>query len=243
MPLFGAVIFCARAETAEKFFIPNRVPAGHSRSFEFDMRKVCQPAGRDNIISLPEEIIAPISWDKIIFGRPNLMPLPDSGLKNDGSQRANLISTLKNIFRAEGVPHDLIWLAEVESSLNPAAESRMGAKGLFQLMPATAERFGLKLLPVDDRKAPLKSAKAAASYLRFLRNEFGGWALALAAYNAGEGRVGRAMKLNDARTFQEVAPYLPLETRRYVPRVMAVMALREDQARGVPSAACFRSVY
>lgn len=152
------------------------------------------------------------------------------------AERYYLISALKGIFRNEGVPHNLVWVAEVESALNPEAESSAGAVGLFQLMPATAERFGLQLFPIDDRKTPGKSAKAAACYLRQLRKEFGGWALALAAYNAGEGRVGRAMKSNNARTFHEVAPYLPSETRRYVPRVMAIMALREDQARGVPSA-------
>lgn len=158
---------------------------------------------------------------------------------NSNSQQSGLISVLKDVFQNEGVPHNFVWLAEVESALNPEAESKKGALGLFQLMPETAQRFGLEIFPVDDRKAPQKSAKAAACYLRYLRKEFGSWALALAAYNAGEGRVSRAMKWNDARTFAEVAPHLPSETRKYVPRVMAVIALREDQIRGVP-AACFR---
>lgn len=166
--------------------------------------------------------------------------IENGNLPDPKAEQTDLISVLKDIFRDEGVPHNLVWLAEVESSLNPNAESKVGAVGLFQLMPATAERFGLQLFPVDDRKIPGKSARAAACYLRYLRNEFGCWALALAAYNAGEGRVGRMMKLNNARTFREVAPYLPSETRRYVPRVMAIMALREDQMRGVPSAACFQ---
>lgn len=162
--------------------------------------------------------------------------IESSNLFNPEAEQTRLISVLKDIFRNEGVPGNLVWLAEVESSLNPEAESKAGAAGLFQIMPATAERFGLNVFPIDDRKSPAKSAQAAACYLRQLRNEFGCWALALAAYNAGEGRVGRAMKSNNARTFNEVAPYLPSETRRYVPRVMAVMALREDQMRGVPSA-------
>ena len=152
----------------------------------------------------------------------------------------DLMSVLQDIFRSEGVPHNLVWLAEVESSLNPNAISSAGAVGLFQLMPATAERFGLQIFPVDDRKTPDKSARAAACYLRQLHKEFGGWALALAAYNAGEGRVSRTMKSHNARTFCEVAPHLPSETRKYVPRVMAMMALREDQIRGVSSAAYFQ---
>jgi len=243
LSVFGALDFCARAETAERLFLSNRIsPAGRGPCVEFDLRKIYHSAGWDNNILPLDEVVVPMSWDKIIYGKlhNNLMMPSGSDLKNAKNQQTNLVSILKEIFRNEGVPHDLIWIAEVESSLNPEAESKAGAMGLFQLMPATAERFGLKLFPVDDRKAPHKSAHAAASYLRQLRNEFGCWALALAAYNAGEGRVGRAMKLNDARTFREVAPYLPSETRRYVPRVMAIMALREDQMRGVPSAAYFR---
>lgn len=148
----------------------------------------------------------------------------------------HILSSLRGIFSRKGLPAGLVWIAEVESGFDPRAESSAGAVGLFQLMPTTAERFGLKIWPLDDRKTPEKSAEAAATYLRFLRDEFGSWPLALAAYNAGEGRVSRAMKRNGARTFSEVAAYLPSETRQYVPRVMAVMALREDQARGVPSA-------
>jgi len=130
----------------------------------------------------------------------------------------------------------MVWLAEVESAFDPNAESKAGAAGLFQLMPATAERFGLKTFPHDERVTPGKNARAAAAYLRHLREEFGCWSLALAAYNAGEGRVVRIMKQCDAKTFSEIAPYLPAETRRYVPRAMTIIALREDQLRGVPAA-------
>ena len=83
---------------------------------------------------------------------------------------------------------------------------------------------------------PEKSAGAAAQYLKILRREFGCWALALAAYNAGEGRVKEIMKQRKARTFKEVERYLPAETRAYVPKVMAIVALREDQLHGVPGA-------
>ena len=150
--------------------------------------------------------------------------------------QSGLMFVLQDIFRSEGVPHNLVWLAEVESSLNPNAVSSAGAVGLFQLMPATAERFGLQIYPVDDRKTPDKSAKAAACYLRQLHKEFGAWALALAAYNAGEGRVRRTMRSRNARTFSEVVSHLPAETQKYVPRVMTLMALRDDQSRGVSSA-------
>ncbi len=147
-----------------------------------------------------------------------------------------LVPRLKKVFNSEGTPQRWVWMAEVESSLNPEARSPVGAVGLFQLMPETAKRFGLKTFPFDDRIEPVKSARAAAQYLNILYKQFGSWPLALAAYNAGEGRVGRALKQNDVKTFEEVARHLPLETQMYVPKVMTTAALREDQAKGVPYA-------
>jgi len=143
----------------------------------------------------------------------------------------DLMRIIQDIFRSEGVPHNLAWLAQIESDLDPEAVSRAGAVGLFQLMPATAERFGLKVFPVDDRKDPVKSARAAALYLRVLYKEFGEWSLALAAYNAGEGCVRRTLRMQNASTYLEIVPHLPAETRGYVPRVMALAAMREDQKR------------
>ena len=146
------------------------------------------------------------------------------------------IPRLKKVFEEKGVPQKWVWMAEIESSFKPRARSSAGAVGLFQLMPDTARRFGLQTSPVDDRLHPEKNAGAAAQYLKFLRREFGCWALALAAYNAGEGRVRKIMKKRKARTFDEVQRYLPAETRSYVPKVMAIVALREDQLHGVRSA-------
>jgi hypothetical protein len=134
---------------------------------------------------------------------------------------------LKQIFADEGVPERLIWLAEVESAFDNNAESHAGAVGLFQLMPDTALRFGLQLQPLDERKLPEKSARAAARYLKQLHQQFQCWELALAAYNAGEGLVKRAMRNYNLTTFDELAPYLPAATRSYVPRVMAVVISRE----------------
>jgi hypothetical protein len=156
--------------------------------------------------------------------------------ENSSPAEPEMMAVMRDIFRKEGVPQNLAWLAKVESSFDPEAVSSAGAVGLFQLMPATAERFGLQIYPVDDRKTPGKSAKAAACYLRQLHSEFGEWSLALAAYNAGEGRVRRALKAQKARTYLEIMPHLPAETRNYVPRVMTLMALRDDQGRGVSSA-------
>lgn len=143
---------------------------------------------------------------------------------------AALIPRLKKVFQSEGLPPELVWMAEVESSLNPAARSPVGALGLFQLMPATARRFGLRTGLFDERKNPEKNARAAAQYLKFLYHTMGSWPLALAAYNAGEGRVGKLVKRNKQASFEGIADDLPLETQMYVPKVMALVALRENTA-------------
>ncbi|MFH1970225.1 MAG: lytic transglycosylase domain-containing protein [Verrucomicrobiota bacterium] len=141
-----------------------------------------------------------------------------------------LIPRLKKVFQSEGLPPELVWMAEVESSLNPAARSPAGALGLFQLMPATARRFGLRTGFFDERKEPEKSARAAAQYLKFLYHAMGSWPLALAAYNAGEGRVGKLIKRKKQASFEGIADDLPLETQMYVPKVMALVCLRENIA-------------
>jgi hypothetical protein len=149
--------------------------------------------------------------------------------RDDAPERArNIMPQLKAIFASEGVPAELAWIAEVESRFDPGAVSASGARGLFQFMPVTAERFGLKTEPADERSIPEKSARAAAQYLAVLYRRFGSWHLALAGYNAGEGCVGRLLRKYRATTFDEIAPYLPEQTQCYVPRVMATVALREN---------------
>jgi membrane-bound lytic murein transglycosylase D len=154
-------------------------------------------------------------WIKRLEGRP------------PPKNAATYVPLLKPVFVQEGVPGELVWLAEVESSFDPKARSPVGALGLYQFMPATAERFGLKLTPRDERVEPERSAVAAAKYLRFLHGRFGSWPLALAAYNAGEGRVGRLLKQQGVDSFDGIAGVLPTETRMYVPKVGAVVQIRE----------------
>jgi membrane-bound lytic murein transglycosylase D len=155
-----------------------------------------------------------------------------------------LMPVLKVIFAAEGVPSELVWLAEVESSLNPSARSPAGARGLFQLMPATARAFGLRTFPFDERTQPGKNARAAAKFLRVLHERFDSWPLALAAFNAGEGRIAVAQKKAGATAYADIADRLPAETRMYVPKVLAMLAVRERNipaALAVPSTAVSRS--
>lgn len=143
-----------------------------------------------------------------------------------------LMPILRAAFKAEGVPTELAWLAEVESTLDPSALSPAGAKGLFQFMPETAKAMGLSTFLPDERADAEKSARAAARYLGQLHGKFGDWPLAFAAYNAGEGRVRRLLAANSAKTFADISAALSSETRMYVPKVCATIAVRTGVTPG-----------
>lgn len=162
--------------------------------------------------------IQPVPHYNLWLARVRSRPLP--------ARARELMPQLRAAFAAEGIPVELAWLAEAESSLNPEARSPVGAKGLFQFMPETAKAMGLRIFLPDERTDPKRSAAAAARYLRTLHGRFGNWALALAAYNAGEGRVGRTLTAKRATTFTAIAESLPAETRMYVPKVCALIATR-----------------
>lgn len=127
-----------------------------------------------------------------------------------------------------GLPESLKYLPIIESTLNPKARSRVGAVGLWQFMPATGREYGLKIgRYVDERVDPIKSSKAAAQFLTKEYKRFGDWALVLAAYNSGSGRVSRAIKRARTKDYWRLQRYLPSETRNYVPRFIAATYLVE----------------
>jgi membrane-bound lytic murein transglycosylase D len=143
------------------------------------------------------------------------------------------LARLKQIFAEERVPPQLVWIAEVESSFDARARSPAGAAGMFQLMPATARILDLSVgLLRDERLHPEKSGRAAARYLRQLYDRFGDWRLALAAYNAGEGRVGALLKKHKGRTYDDINQFLPVETQMYVPKIEATLRKREKVTLG-----------
>ncbi|WP_109832931.1 lytic transglycosylase domain-containing protein [Reichenbachiella versicolor] len=134
---------------------------------------------------------------------------------------------------AYGIPDELKYLAIVESGLRPNAISRAGAGGLWQFMPSTGKSYGLKQSwYIDERMDPWKATEAACKYLKMLYNIFGDWELALAAYNTGPGNVRKAIRRSGyKKTFWEIYPWLPRETRSYVPQFVAVvytMKYREE---------------
>ena len=138
----------------------------------------------------------------------------------------------QRIFREQGLPLELLTVAKVESNFDLSALSRKGARGLWQFMPATARRYGLRVDAIqDDRLDGEKSTRAAARYLRDLYAQFKDWPLALAAYNAGEDRVQRAIERSGNADFWALsnARQLPSETRAYVPSI-----LKAIQSQGEP---------
>ena len=133
-----------------------------------------------------------------------------------------------------GLPKDLAYLAMIESGFNPSAYSHAHAAGLWQFIKGTGRHYGLRIDTwVDERRNPEKATVAAIAYLNTLYNEFGDWYLAVAAYNAGEGKIGRAIKRYKTRDFWELAQhkYLRLETKRYVPKLIAAIMIAKEPAK------------
>lgn len=124
--------------------------------------------------------------------------------------------------KEHGLPADLKYLAVVESALNAKAVSRVGATGLWQFMPYTGKDYDLlQNSAVDERSDAVKSTEAAVKYLKDLYRQYNDWALALAAYNTGPGRVNAAIKRAHSRDFWDIQRFLPKETRNYVPAFIA----------------------
>src|SRR5664279_4963769 len=136
--------------------------------------------------------------------------------------------TLSRILETEGVPREIVSVVVVESGGRTTALSPKGALGLWQLMPDTARRYGLVVTPSRDERLDIeRSTRAAAHYLRDLYQQFASWPLALAAYNAGEQRVQRAVERAGTQDFIQLSGLrlLPQETRNYVPAVLSAMQL------------------
>ena len=127
-------------------------------------------------------------------------------------------------FRKYNLPLELKYMAIIESALNPLAVSRVGATGMWQFMHSTARNYGLRIDSyIDERMDPVASVDAAARYLRDAYRIFGDWSLAISSYNCGSGNVNKAIKRSGRRDFWSIYPYLPRETRGYVPAMVGAM--------------------
>ncbi len=141
---------------------------------------------------------------------------------------------VRAVLASHGLPQDLIALPFIESGYNVQAVSSSGAGGMWQFMPATAKRFGLTVdWWLDERRDPYLSTVAAARYLAVLHKQFGDWQLALAAYNAGEGSISRAMSSTGKQSFKGLAQSGPLrdETKHYVPKFLAALKIFKNAKR------------
>ncbi len=144
---------------------------------------------------------------------------------------ARYIPVMKDIFREKNLPEDLVYVAMIESGFNPYAVSWAKAVGPWQFMPATGKLYGLKIdWWIDERKDPVKSTYAAAEHLKDLHNLFGSWPLALASYNAGAGKVQRAVLRTRSDDFWDLkaSRYIRKETKNYVPKFMAATIIAKN---------------
>ena len=133
------------------------------------------------------------------------------------------IPIFEEALEAYGLPLELKYLPVIESALNPKATSHAGAAGLWQFMVATGKQYGLEINSlIDERRYPIKSSYAAAHYLKDLYNIFGDWSLVIAAYNCGPENINKAIHRADGQAdYWKIYPYLPRETRGYVPAFIA----------------------
>ncbi|HYE13840.1 MAG TPA: transglycosylase SLT domain-containing protein [Pyrinomonadaceae bacterium] len=150
----------------------------------------------------------------------------ETGLRRSGQY----MTMARRIFREEGVPEDIVWLGQVESAWRPTARSWAAASGLWQFIPSTGSRFGLRQTAyVDERNGFEKATRASARYLKFLANRYrGDWELAMAAYNTGEGNIDRAIRRAGVADFWTIYPYIAQETRNYVPNILAVILVAKS---------------
>jgi membrane-bound lytic murein transglycosylase D len=180
--------------------------------------------------NFPASVNQFISYFTVGKGRKTL----EIGLARSGRYR----QYAEKVFEREGVPTDLIWLAQVESCWQPVVTSPASARGLWQFIPSTGSRFGLNQNAwLDERLDPEKSTEAAARYLHFLADRYAGdWLLALAAYNMGENGLDKAINRCGYADYWELREqgYIPQETRNYVPAILAVIAIaKQPEAYGI----------
>ena len=142
----------------------------------------------------------------------------------------------EDILAKHDLPYELCYMPVIESALNPQARSHMGATGLWQFMPATGKKYGLEINSlVDERMDPIRSTEAACLFLKNLYAIFQDWNLVIAAYNCGPGNVNKAIhRAGGKRDFWSIYPYLPSETRGYLPIFIAASyAMNYAEAHGI----------
>ncbi|HWY43852.1 MAG TPA: transglycosylase SLT domain-containing protein [Candidatus Sulfotelmatobacter sp.] len=163
------------------------------------------------------------------FQTPRGKAIVETGMRRGGRYQ----EMIARVLREEGVPQDLIYLAQAESAFQPLALSRAGARGIWQFVAWRGNEYGLRhTWWIDERQDPEKATRAAAQHLRDLYGMFGDWYLAMAAYNCGPGNVQKAVERTGYADFWELyrRNVLPKETKNYVPIILALTLIAKDAA-------------
>ncbi|MGH9680916.1 MAG: LysM peptidoglycan-binding domain-containing protein, partial [Candidatus Acidiferrales bacterium] len=185
-----------------------------------------QAVHHDLPLVVNDQVLAYLNY----FQTPRGSAIVETGLHRSGRYRA----MVRRVLKEEGLPQDLIYLAQAESAFQPQAVSKAGARGMWQFMSFAGRKYGLeKNWWLDERQDPELATHAAARDLRDLYEQFGDWYLAMAAYNSGAGTVQRAVERTGYADFWELyrRNVLPQETKNYVPIILALTLISKDPAR------------
>jgi peptidoglycan lytic transglycosylase D len=185
------------------------------------------------IMTVPHDL--PLTVNEYVLSYLNFFQTPKGRLiVGHGLERAGRYSEMiRRVLKEEGIPQDLIYLAQAESSFQPRAVSRVGARGIWQFMPYRGQEYDLRRsFWVDERSDPEKATRAAAKHLRDLYEMFGDWYLAMAAYDSGPMNVIRAIERTGYADFWELYKRntLPKETKNYVPIILALALVSKQPA-------------